>query len=126
MDDEPAVVDGLRRRLQTAGYRCLSAANGREGFTIAEEARPDLILLDMRMPVCGGIESLAELRRCEATREIPVIVISGNEFDQAAALEAGADDFLAKPYRAEQLLTAIRIRCERHTGPNPSAGAGLP
>lgn len=109
VDDEPAVVNGLRMRLGIAGYECRCATGGREALREAtsDEGRPDLILLDVRMPEPSGPATLTELRRQPMTRDIPVIMISGDATDRDRALAAGATEFLTKPYGGELLIAAI-------------------
>ncbi|MEX0717815.1 MAG: response regulator [Planctomycetaceae bacterium] len=122
VDDEPAVVKGLRMRLGIAGYDCRTADGGDEALRAAtsEDGRPDLILLDMRMPERDGPATLAELRRVPGMRDVPVIMISGDETDRGRALAAGAIDFLTKPYGGEPLLAAV----ERGLNASPANSSG--
>ncbi|HWG85744.1 MAG TPA: response regulator, partial [Deinococcales bacterium] len=106
VEDDDIAATVIERHLQGAGYRTTRAANGAEGLQRAREAKPDAITLDLRMPVMDGWELLHALGHDDATRCIPVIVLSmAEEASSAAAL--GAAGVLAKPVRREQLLGAL-------------------
>jgi CheY-like chemotaxis protein len=107
VDDDQDVLRGVRLRLEGAGYKTFSAADGEEGVASAVKLRPDAILLDVRMPRMDGLTALATLRDRNETRNIPVVMLSASIIDQQAALDAGARFFLSKPYQARTLLAAI-------------------
>jgi len=107
VDDEEAIVTGLSYRLKQAGYRVLGCFTGREGLEAARCADPDLILLDQCLPELVGSDVLSELRRDPATRQIPVVILSGADVRQRDALSAGAAAFLRKPYRRDELLDVV-------------------
>ncbi|WLT31905.1 response regulator [Geothrix sp. PMB-07] len=119
VEDEPQMRRFLRVSLEGSGYRYLEAASGQEGLSLATQHRPDAILLDLGLPDMDGLEVVARLREWCAT---PVIVISarGQESDKVDALDAGADDYLTKPFGTRELLARIRVAL-RHGGPEATA-----
>jgi CheY-like chemotaxis protein len=107
-DNEPS-RDALARRLTRRGYCVKMAADGREGVECAHAARPDLILMDLGLPVIDGWEATRQLKAHPDTRHIPIIVLSAHAttHDRELALEAGGDDFETKPIRFQDLMTKI-------------------
>ena len=107
-DNEPS-RDALSRRLTRRGYRVTMAADGREGVECAHASHPDLILMDLGLPVIDGWEATRQLKAHPATRHIPIIVLSAHAttHDRELALEAGGNDFETKPIRFQDLLTKI-------------------
>jgi two-component system KDP operon response regulator KdpE len=115
VEDEPQMRRFLRVSLEGSGYRYLEAATGQEGLTLAVQHRPDAILLDLGLPDMDGLDLMVRLREWSRT---PVIVISarGQETDKVGALDAGADDYLTKPFGTRELLARIRVAL-RHADP---------
>ncbi|MBU0516175.1 MAG: response regulator [Proteobacteria bacterium] len=113
VDDEPVVVQGCRRVLQGQGYRVVDAENGRIGLEMLERVRPDLVLLDLKMPVMDGLEFLR--RALDIDPDQVVVVITGLGTVEAAveAMKHGAYDLLTKPFTPEQLRLAARRALER-------------
>lgn len=117
-DDNGDMRDYVQRLLQ-AEYEVIAVRNGREAFEAAVAAAPDLILSDVMMPECDGFELLARLRAHPGTRSIPVVFLSARAGEEASAeaREAGADDYIVKPFTARELLARVRgtvlIRRER-------------
>jgi len=113
-DNEPS-RDALSRRLERRGYRLLLAGDGREAVAAARAALPDLILMDLGLPGIDGWEATRLLKTDEATRHIPIIVLSAHAMtnDRDLALAAGGDDFDTKPVRFEQLLGKIETLLNR-------------
>jgi len=118
VDDSPTIVAMLRKFLQQNGYATLEAGDAEKGVEIARAERPDMIFLDIVLPGMNGFAALRLLRRDEATRDIPIVMISGNEqaTEQFYAQRIGADDFMKKPFsraevfaRIERLLDADRV-----------------
>ncbi|MEX0977262.1 MAG: response regulator, partial [Pirellulales bacterium] len=107
VDDDHDVVRGVSLRLRAAGYETLAAYDGEQGVAAAKEARPDAIVLDVRMPGLDGLAALGQLRNCRDTQQIPVVMVSASLVDQHAALDSGARFFLSKPYQPKTLLAAI-------------------
>lgn len=118
-DDEPSNRSLLQRRLERAGYSVVTARDGREAIDNARETLPDLILLDVMMPVMDGLEACRVIKADEATRDIPVIFLSArDETDvKVNGLSLGANDYISKPFKAEELLArvdvAMRIKREQ-------------
>jgi two-component system KDP operon response regulator KdpE len=108
IEDEPPMRRFLRTALDAHGYRLVEAVTAREGLAQATGRNPDVILLDLGLPDMDGIEVTRRLRQWAA---IPIIVISarGRESDKVAALDAGADDYLTKPFATGELLARIRV-----------------
>jgi len=108
VDDEPQVVRFLRATLPAQGYRVIEAATGQQGIVEASTRTPDLILLDLGLPDLDGVEVTRRLREWSRT---PIIVLSarGQETDKIEALDAGADDYLTKPFGTGELLARMRV-----------------
>jgi DNA-binding response OmpR family regulator len=128
VDDSPTIVALLRKFLQQSGYITLEAGDAEKGVELARAERPDMIFLDIVLPGMNGFAALRLLRRDPATREIPVVMISGNEqaTEQFYAQRIGADDFMKKPFsrfevfaRIERLLDADRV--PKRPAPTPAA-----
>ncbi|HEY7744941.1 MAG TPA: response regulator [Desulfuromonadales bacterium] len=108
IEDEPQMRRFLRVTLQSCGYRLVEAATGEEGLAQAATRSPDVILLDLGLPDLDGLEVTRRLREWS---EVPIIVLSAREQerDKVGALDAGADDYLTKPFGAGELLARIRV-----------------
>jgi two-component system, cell cycle response regulator DivK len=109
VEDNEASRDALSRRLERRGYRVLTAADGGEALSTARAAAPDLVLMDLGLPVVDGWEVTRLLKADAATARIPIIVLSAHAMtnDRDMALAAGGDDFDTKPIRFPQLLQKI-------------------
>ncbi|MGC4056368.1 MAG: response regulator transcription factor [Paludibaculum sp.] len=112
VDDEPQIRRVLRVTLTTHGYEVQDARSGEEAMLRLRESRFDLILLDMNMPGMGGLEACREIR---ATSEVAIIMLTvrSTEMDKVAALDAGADDYITKPFSTPELLARIRAALRR-------------
>lgn len=121
VDDEPQVRRYLRTSLQAHGYRTLEAATGAEALRMASQYVPDVVLLDLGLPDLDGTEVTRRMR--EWTR-VPILVISarGQESDKVHALDAGADDYLTKPFGFAELLARVRVAL-RHAQIAPTDGS---
>jgi two-component system KDP operon response regulator KdpE len=108
VEDEPQMVKFLRASLTAHGYRVLEARTAREGELLAASHRPDIVLMDLGLPDMDGLVLTAKLREWCRT---PIIVISarGREEDKVQALDAGADDYLTKPFGTRELMARIRV-----------------
>ncbi len=115
IDDEPNIIGTLAPLLHARGYEVLTAMNGRTAIAIIDRDRPDLIVLDLGLPDIDGVDLCREIRSAHA---MPIVVLSarGAEGDKVRALDAGADDYVTKPFSAEELLARIRV-CLRRTDP---------
>lgn len=109
VEDNEMNRDMLSRRLMRAGFEIEMALDGRQGLEMASEVRPDLILLDMSLPIMDGWEVASLLKDDETTREIPVIALTAHAMagDKEKALEAGCDDYDTKPVDLKRLLAKI-------------------
>ena len=109
VEDEPAQREILRYNLVSEGYEVTTAANGDDALLLAEELRPDLVLLDWMLPGVSGIEVLRQIRRKRETSGMSVIMISARheEMDRVRGLETGADDYMVKPFSPSKLIQKI-------------------
>jgi two-component system KDP operon response regulator KdpE len=115
IDDEPQIRRLLRVTLEANHYRVFDAATGQDGIAQAAQRRPDVVLLDLGLP---DLEGVAVLQRLREWSKIPVIVLSvrDHEDDKVAALDAGADDYVTKPFNSAELLARLRAAL-RHVRP---------
>jgi two-component system KDP operon response regulator KdpE len=113
IEDEPQMLRFLRPALEGHGYRMIEATTGRDGITQASTRSPDLVLLDLGLPDLDGLEVTGRIREWS---RVPIVVISarGREDDKVAALDAGADDYVTKPFGVRELLARLRVAL-RHT-----------
>ncbi|WP_331461667.1 ABC transporter substrate binding protein [Vineibacter terrae] len=102
----------VRDLLTSVGYEMIEAADGAEGVAAAAREKPDLILMDIQLPVLDGYEATRRIKANEATRHIPVIAVTSYALsgDEGKARAAGCDDYLAKPFSPRQLLAMVRAR----------------
>ncbi|MFD5075421.1 response regulator transcription factor [Streptomyces sp. NPDC058371] len=124
-DDDTAVREGLGRLLRFEGYETVLAGDGREALDLVAcpERRPDLVLMDVTMP---GLDGLAATRRIRASgHTVPILMITGRHAvgDRIVALDNGADDYLTKPFAAEELLARVRALLRRSPPVRPGSGA---
>lgn len=112
VDDEPQIRRVLRTALSTQGYEVFDARTGEEALEELREQRFDLLLLDVNMPGMGGLEACREIR---ATSEVAILMLTVRnlEQDKVAALDAGADDYITKPFGMPELLARIRAAMRR-------------
>jgi DNA-binding response OmpR family regulator len=113
IEDELPMRRALEDCLADEGYRVLSAADGEAGLQRALHERPDLILLDIMMPKLDGFAVAAELRRLGRTTPILMLTAKGQVEDRVTGLDAGADDYLVKPFSIEELLARVRALFRR-------------
>lgn len=109
VEDNEMNRDMLSRRLKRRGFEILFATNGAEGIEQAHAQNPDLILMDMSLPVIDGWDATRQLKASQATQKIPIIALTAHAMsgDRQRALDAGCDDFETKPIELEQLLEKI-------------------
>jgi two-component system, OmpR family, KDP operon response regulator KdpE len=112
VDDEPQIRRVLRTTLTSQGYTVAEAKSGDEALEMIRDERPDLILLDVNMPGRSGLETCREIR---ATGDVPIIMLTvrNSERDKVQALDAGADDYVVKPFGSEELMARIRAALRR-------------
>ncbi len=124
-DDEPANLDVLRRLMTRHGYQFVAATNGEQALAAVGRDRPDIVLLDLEMPKVNGLEVCRRLKADPQTRLIPVVIITGLTAaeDRIRGIDAGADDFLTKPFNVPELLARVRslVRLKRYTDELDSA-----
>lgn len=115
VDDEEHIVELITYNLKKEGYQVLTALNGKIAVEIARKETPDLILLDVMMPDLDGLSACRILRQQEATRRIPIIMLSARaeELDKVLGLEMGADDYVTKPFSARELIARIKASLRR-------------
>ena len=114
VDDEPQIRRVLRSTLTFRGYELVEASSGEEALELARKVKPDLILLDVNLPGMSGIETCREIRRLT---DAPIIMLTvrNAERDKVVALDAGADDYVTKPFGIEELLARVRASLRRHS-----------
>ncbi len=112
IDDEPQIRRIMRTTLTGAGYEVDDAKSGQEGLEKVREFRPDLVLLDINMPGMGGFETCKALRT-DPNIAIIMLTVRDSEADKVRALDAGADDFMTKPFSTPELLARIRAALRR-------------
>jgi two-component system KDP operon response regulator KdpE len=112
VDDEPQIRRILRATLTSAGYEIEDAKTGEESLDKVRSFRPDLVLLDMNMPGIGGLAACREIRS-DSNLGIIMLTVRDSEADKVAALDAGADDFVTKPFSTPELLARIRAALRR-------------
>ena len=118
VDDEAPIRQMVSLALERAGYVVLQAADASEALLVIHEQLPDLALLDWMMPGMSGIELARRLRRDDYTRELPIILLTarGEEDDRIHGFDAGADDYITKPFSPRELLARIRAVLRRSIG----------
>ncbi|MFB4303589.1 response regulator transcription factor [Actinomadura sp. NTSP31] len=123
VDDEPAVRESLSSSLEFEGYRVAEAADGAAALQSVEAERPDLVVLDVLMPRMDGLTTCRRLRALGAT--MPVLMLTARDMvgDRVTGLDAGADDYLAKPFELDELLARVRALLRR-TAMNADTAAG--
>ena len=117
IEDDIAILSLMRRVLEANDYETITAQTGREGISLLASHCPDMVILDLGLPDMDGMEVLAQLR---SWSQMPVVVVSArtNEWEKVRALDAGADDYVTKPFGSSELLARIRtaVRHARSTG----------
>jgi two-component system phosphate regulon response regulator PhoB len=115
VEDEADLVTLLSYNLEKEGFRTAAAYDGDEALLIANEQRPDLLLLDWMLPHRSGLDVCRQLRRGSKTRDIPIIMLTarGEEGDRVRGLDSGADDYLVKPFSNSELVARIRAVLRR-------------
>ncbi len=108
-DDDPDILSIVAMSLETQGYDVYKATNGREAVDLVRDHHPNLIILDMMMPVMSGYEAIAELKADDSTRGIPIIGLSAKAMatDMERATDVGIDGYITKPFRIAQVLSVI-------------------
>lgn len=115
IEDEPAIQELLTVNLQRNGYICTAASNGHEAIDHIKQALPDLILLDWMLPDVSGLDLARKIRRDSRTHDIPLIMLTArsSEQDTVDGLEAGADDYVTKPFSPRELIARVKSLLRR-------------
>jgi DNA-binding response OmpR family regulator len=118
VDDEPGILRLIQLELSALGFRVITAGSAEDAMPIVENQRPDIILLDILLPGAGGIEALRAMRE---RWPIPVILVTAKdrELDKVRGLESGADDYIVKPFGADEMAARIRAVLRRAAGIQP-------
>lgn len=115
VEDEAAIVTILRYNLERAGYRVSEAGDGEEALLHIREELPDVVLLDWMLPKLSGLEVCRQLRRDQASRNLPIIMLTarGEEDDRVRGLDSGADDYVTKPFSPQEVIARVRAVLRR-------------
>ena len=110
VDDEPFNVDYLEQELEDLGYQIITAFNGQEALDKIKSQQPDLVLLDLMMPVLDGFAVLSEIKADNVLRDIPVIIVSAANDSKSIVkgIKQGADDYITKPVDADHLVKKLK------------------
>jgi len=122
VEDEPILRDTIVYNLRADGYDVLTAGDGATALDTAQRHRPDLVLLDLMLPVMDGLEVCRQLRRRSETNTVPILMLTARaeETDKVVGLELGADDYVTKPFSWRELRARVRALLRR-TEPRPEA-----
>jgi phosphate regulon transcriptional regulator PhoB len=115
VEDEPDIRSLIVHHLERDGFRCRTAGNGVDALAAARSALPDLIVLDVMLPGLDGLEVCRRLRATPTTATVPIIMLTAkaDEVDRVVGLELGADDYVAKPFSAKELVARVRAVLRR-------------
>lgn len=125
IEDEPQIRRFVRAALEAEGWQVFEADSARRGLSEAGTRKPDLLVLDLGLPDGDGVELIRDVRGWSA---VPIVVLSArvDEADKIAALDAGADDYLTKPFGVGELLARVRANLRRPRAASPDGGAEEP
>ena len=124
VEDERTLVEPLAYNLQREGFEVLVAYDGQDGLRQAQLKNPDLVVLDLMLPIKGGLEVARELRSDSQTRHIPIIMVTAKaeEADQLVGFAVGADDYVTKPYSVKVLIERIKRELRRRQAAESNPG----
>ncbi len=120
VEDEPAMVAGLRDNFEYEGYEVISAADGAEGLERALEDNPDLVVLDVMMPRMSGLDVCKQLKIQRPSMPIIMLTARGQEIDKVVGLELGADDYVTKPFSIRELMARVKAVLRRVSSQAPA------
>jgi len=123
IEDEPNIVLGLTDALEFEGFAVVAAKNGKEGVQLARHEKPDAILLDLMLPDTNGFKVCEDLRRWNAFVPIVMLTARSQEVDKIRGLDAGADDYVTKPFSVGELIARMRAVFRRAQRPDVSLEA---
>jgi len=118
IEDEPHIVLGLTDALEFEGFSVVSASRGKDGLALAKQHRPDAIVLDLMLPDANGFKVCEELRRWDSFVPILMLTARSQEADKIRGLDAGADDYMTKPFSVGELTARIRALVRRASRPS--------
>jgi DNA-binding response OmpR family regulator len=121
IEDEPHIVLGLTDALEFEGFAVVSAGKGKDGVQLARQEKPDAILLDLMLPDTNGFKVCEDVRRSDPFVPIIMLTARGQEVDKIRGLDAGADDYVTKPFSVGELIARLRAIFRRAARPNESA-----
>ena len=123
VEDEPDIVEILAYNLEREGYEVESATDGLAGLELIKKKLPDLVLLDLMLPGCDGLEICRQMKEGRSTRSIPVIMVTakGDESDIIVGLGVGADDYVSKPFSPKEIVARVKAVLRRVADPVESA-----
>ncbi len=121
VEDDESLMLGLEENLKVAGYRVLTATSGSEGAKTAMERMPDLILLDVMLPDLNGYDVCRTLRNKRLMMPVIMLTARKEEVDKLSGFDAGADDYVTKPFSIKELLARVRAVLARAEKPSPAA-----
>ena len=122
VDDEPDILEILKLNLQSEGYKVSTAENGKKALKKVDKINPDLIVLDLMMPIMDGIETCERLRLDSRYKNTLIIFLTARseDYSQIAALDVGADDYITKPVKPRVFISKIKSLLRRKLEPNDS------
>jgi two-component system phosphate regulon response regulator PhoB len=120
VDDERDIVELIRYNLSQAGFRVVTASDGQQALELARRERPDLVVLDLMLPVMPGTEVARILKQDEKSRAVPILMLTarGSEIDRIVGFELGADDYVVKPFSPRELVLRVQAILRREGGEN--------
>src|SRR5262245_10909810 len=116
IEDDPAIRSGLETTLRSEAYDVMSAANGEDGYRLVRERQPDLVILDVMLPKMDGYEICGEIRRHGLATPILMLSAQDREANRVQGFDAGADDYVTKPFSVRELLGRVRALLRRSEG----------
>ena len=121
VEDEPAMVQGLRDNFEYEGYEVISAGDGAAGLELALNENPDLLVLDVMMPKMSGLDVCKQLKAKKPTIPIIMLTARGQEIDKVVGLELGADDYVTKPFSIRELMARVKAVLRRVSTQSPAS-----
>lgn len=117
IEDERDIAEMIEYNLKEAGYQVIFSSDGEKGINLATREKPDLIILDLMLPIIDGFEVCRVLKQQQSTAHIPIIILSAKslETDKVVGLELGADDYVTKPFSPRELLARVKAVLRRNT-----------
>jgi DNA-binding response OmpR family regulator len=123
VDDEAVLLETIAYNLEQAGYQVITSADGASALEAARREKPDLMILDLMLPVIDGLEVCRQLRRDDETSDMLIMMLTarGEEIDKVVGLEVGADDYVTKPFGKHELLARVRALLRRLNKASPAS-----